>query len=137
MRHRNSLWLHVLRVSNAARYAYNHCAVELGSHPMNLKECMLVDACTSPIELGNIFHSKLVTGRKKVFMTAAAHERGDKHRDATVDILAVDDDDSGVGVGTDASLPGVDGVAEMLAVELVEDDEVVREWGGDAGAAAG
>lgn len=40
-------------------------------------------------------------------------------------------------VGSDGSLADVGDVADMLAVELGEEDGVVVEWGGDAGASAG
>lgn len=57
--------------------------------------------------------------------------------DAAVDGMAVDDDARGAGVGSDGSQSDVADVAEMLAVELGEDDRVVQEWDGDEGASKG
>lgn len=50
---------------------------------------------------------------------------------AAVDGVAVDDDASGVGIGSDSSLSDVADIAEMLAFELATDDGVVQELGGD------
>lgn len=54
----------------------------------------------------------------------------DGRSDTVVDGMAVDDDTSGAGVGSDGSFLDVAGVAEMPAVELGDDYGVVHEWGG-------
>lgn len=50
---------------------------------------------------------------------------------------SLDDKANGGEGGSDGSLSDVGDVADMLAVELGEEDGVVVEWGGDAGALAG
>lgn len=50
---------------------------------------------------------------------------------------SLDDGADGGEVGSNGSLSDVGDVADMLAVELGEEDGVVVEWGGDAGPLAG
>lgn len=67
-------------------------------------------------------------------MLLSTGSRDGDSRDATGDDAGVDDGVDGAGVG---SLSVIGDVAEMLAVDLGDDDAVVLECGGDAGASAG